>query len=160
MYHGDSIIIHKSPNGDSRTAVGNVSYGEFQKATDMHREDVSNIMSFLADTLKQIGFKHDWTKKRFEENFYKEFVSARENGTKFTESFWYQNHIRLERHHISSYVHEDVDLLDVLEMIADCTSAGFARSGSVRPIEIDKDVLYKAFENTCNLIKNLCVLKD
>ena len=44
--------------------------------------------------------------------------------------------------------------------IADCTSAGLARSGSVREITIDKDVLYKAFQNTCELIKEMCELKD
>ncbi|MBR0328198.1 MAG: hypothetical protein IIX05_01450 [Selenomonadaceae bacterium] len=33
-------------------------------------------------------------------------------------------------------------MFDVLEMIADCTSAGLARSGEIREITIDKDVLY------------------
>lgn len=156
----DKIIIKKSPNADSRTAQGNVSFSEFAKSTDMHISDVRNIMWKLADYMKDIGAIHDWTKKEYEEEFYKEFTSARKEGTKFTESSWYQNHIKEERHHINSYVHEDVDLLDVFEMIADCTSAGLARSGDVREITIDKDVLYKAFQNTCELVKNMCVLEE
>ena len=45
-------------------------------------------------------------------------------------------------------------------MIADCVGAGLARSGEMRPIEMDKEVLYKAFENTCELVKNMCVLEE
>lgn len=57
-----------------------------------------------------------------------------------------------ERHHIKDHCPDDVDLVDVLEMIADCTAAALARSGGLKyPLEIDKDVLYKAFENTCEL---------
>ena len=69
-------------------------------------------------------------------------------------------HIKTERHHINDFTQENVDLIDVLEMIADCTSAGLARSGDVREITIDKDVLYKAFQNTCELVKNMCVLEE
>lgn len=57
-------------------------------------------------------------------------------------------------------VHDNVNLINVLEMIADCTAAGFARSGKVRPITIDKDVLYKAFENTCKMVLGMCELKN
>ena len=48
---------------------------------------------------------------------------------------------------------EDVDLLDVLEMIVDCVCAGMARSGEVRSLEIDSDILNKAVQNTVELIK-------
>ena len=88
-----------------------------------------------------------------------EFTYARNNNTDFRESEWYKMHIKTERHHINDYVQENVDLIDVLEMIADCTSAGLARSGDVREITIDKDVLYKAFQNTCKLVKDMCVLE-
>ena len=54
-----------------------------------------------------------------------------------------------------------VDLIDVLEMIADSIAAALARSGGLKyPLEIDKDVLYKAFENTCKMVLDACELKD
>ena len=156
----DKIIIKKNPNGDTRTAKGEVSFEEFAHANDMHINDVKNIMDFYADLCKYNGENHDFTKKKYEKQFYDEFVYSRMNNVKFTESEWYKNHIKEERHHINSFVHNDVDLFDVLEMIADCTSAGLARSGDVREITIDKDVLYKAFQNTCKLTKDMCKLVE
>ena len=156
----DKIIIKKNPNGDTRTAKGEVSFEEFAHANDMHVNDVKNIMDFYADLCKYNGENHDFTKKKYEKQFYDEFVYSRMNNVKFTESEWYKNHIKEERHHINSFVHNDVDLFDVLEMIADCTSAGLARSGDVREITIDKDVLYKAFQNTCKLTKDMCKLVE
>lgn len=156
----DKIIIKKNPNGDTRTAKGEVSFEEFAHANDMHINDVKNIMDFYADLCKYNGENHDFTKKKYEKQFYDEFVYSRMNNVKFTESEWYKNHIKEEHHHINSFVHNDVDLFDVLEMIADCTSASLARSGNVREITIDKDVLYKAFQNTCKLTKNMCKLVE
>ena len=156
----DKIIIKKNPNGDTRTAKGKVSFEEFAHANDMHINDVKTIMDFYADLCKYIAENHDFTKKKYEKQFYDEFVYSRMNNVKFTESEWYKNHIKEERHHINSFVHNDVDLFDVLEMIADCTSAGLARSGDVREITIDKDVLYKAFQNTCKLTKDMCKLVE
>ena len=160
MITDDKIIIYRNSNGDTRTAKGEVSFEEFQKSNDMHISDVEQIMNLMAHTIEDIGSEHDWTKKAYEKQFYDEFTDSRKNGTKFTESEWYQNHIKQERHHINSYVHDDIDLFDVLEMIADCTSAGLARSGEVKEITIDKDVLYKAFQNTCKLTLGCCELKE
>ena len=156
----DKIIIKKNPNGDTRTAKGEVSFEEFAHANDMHINDVKNIMDFYADLCEYNGENHDFTKKKYEEQFYDEFTYSRINKTDFRESDWYKNHIKEERHHINDFVHDDVDLFDVLEMIADCTSASLARSGNVREITIDKDVLYKAFQNTCKLTKNMCKLVE
>lgn len=156
----DKIIIKKNPNGDTRTAKGEVSFEEFAHANDMHINDVKNIMDFYADLCKYNGENHDFTKKKYEKQFYDEFVYSRINNVEFTELEWYKNHIKEERHHINSFVHNDVDLFDVLEMIADCTSTSLARSGNVREITIDKDVLYKAFQNTCKLTKNMCKLVE
>lgn len=156
----DKIIIKKNPNGDTRTAKGEVAFEEFAHANDMHIGDVKNIMDFYADLCEYNGENHDFTKKKYEEQFYDDFMYSRMNKTAFRESDWYKNHIKEERHHINDFVHDDVDLFDVLEMIADCTSAGLARSGDVREITIDKDVLYKAFQNTCKLTKDMCKLVE
>jgi hypothetical protein len=51
-------------------------------------------------------------------------------------------------------VPSDVNLIDVLDMIADCVMAGMARSGSVYPLKINPEVLARAFENTVELLKS------
>lgn len=146
------IIIEKNPNGDTRTAPKNISFEQFQKANDMHRADVQVVMKYLARLVHKAGLKHDYTKKSDEELFYENFLSTMNNGTNFVEDEWYQLHINTERHHLLSRCPEDVNLIDVLEMIADCTCAGLARSGEVRDLEISTDILERAVKNTVNLI--------
>ena len=91
-------------------------------------------------------------KKREEQLFYKNFLSAMNNGTNFVEDEWYQLHINEERHHLLSRCPEGVNLIDVIEMIVDCTCAGLARSGEVRGLEINSEILEKAVQNTVKLI--------
>ena len=154
------IVIKKNIQGDTRSAQGEVDFETFQKSNDMHIQDVNNIMQYLAEELVYAGVNHDRTKKRYEKQFYREFTDSRKNNWDFSESAWYKKHIEMERHHINSRVPKAVNLIDVLEMIADCTAAGLARSGNVRPIEIDKDVLYEAFKNTCQMVEDVCVLEE
>ncbi len=154
------ITIKKNANGDSRTAPKEVSFEEFKKANDMHRSDVKAVMDNLALLIRVAGFTHDYTKKSHEKLFYDNLISVKNNGTNFTEDEWYQLHINTERHHLLSRCPEDVNLIDVLEMIADRTCAGLARSGKVRDLEIDIDILEKAVQNTVKLITNKIDLVD
>lgn len=154
------ITIRKNPNGDTRTAKKNVSFQEFQESNNMHIQDVRNVMNKLAFEIMQAGDKHDYTKKTHEKLFYENFLSTMNNGTDFINDKWYQYHIENERHHLLSKCPNDVDLLDVLEMIVDCTCAGLSRSGDVRPIEINDDILRKALDNTVNMVKNMIVTKE
>lgn len=147
------IIIEKNPNGDTRTAPKNVTFEQFQEANDMHREDVRQVMHYIAYLTNRAGLKHDYTKKSDEELFYKNFLSTIDNGTNFVEDEWYQMHVNTERHHLFSRCPDDVNLIDVLEMIADCVCAGLARSGEVKDLEIDADILNRAVQNTVELIK-------
>lgn len=63
-------------------------------------------------------------------------------------------HLETERHHLFSRVPEDVNLIDVLEMIADCVCAGISRgNGEVRRIELDSKVLQMAVDNTVEMLK-------
>lgn len=148
------VFIHKSPSADSRTSEGQVSFGDFSRSTDMHRSDVKNLMYLIAKKIKWAGLMHDWTKKAAEEEFYKSFTAAKKDGVDFKKDSWYQYHITKERHHIKSYVAEDINLIDVLEMICDCCAAGTARSGKIYDIDIDPKVLMKAYENTVELVKS------
>ena len=154
------ITIYKNPNGDSRTAPKNITFEDFQKANDMHRQDVKNVMNHLALQLMKQGDIHDFTKKSHEKLFYDNFLSTINNNTDFVNDEWYQLHIKEERHHLSSYLHQDINLLDVIEMIVDCVCAGKSRSGEIRPLEIDQEILTKALNNTVKLIDNMTECLD
>ena len=155
-----TIIIEKNPNGDTRTAPKDISFEQFKKANDMHRADVNAVMKYLAHLVHMAGLKHDYTKKSDEELFYDNFLSTMSNNTNFVEDEWYQLHVNTERHHLFSRCPEDVNLIDVIEMIADCTCAGLARSGKVRDLEISTNILEKAVKNTAQLIVNQIDLVD
>ena len=154
------IKIKKNPNGDTRTAPKNVSFEEFQKANDMHISDVNHVMEFLSNSVRFRGVLHDHTKISQEKLFYDNFLSTMNHGTDFTKDEWYQKHIKEERHHLLANCPDDVNLIDVLEMIVDCTCAGLARSGEVRPMEINDDILHKAIDNTVELIKSIVEVEE
>ena len=154
------ITINKNSNGDTRTAKKDVSLDEFRKSNDMHRKDICDVMSVLALNIKVKGSMHDYTKTLYDKLFYKNFLSTINNGTDFVKDEWYQLHIEKERHHLLSRCPDDVNLLDVLEMVVDCVCAGMSRSGEVRPVEIDVEILNKALANTTTLIKNMIELKE
>lgn len=153
------IEITKNPNGDTRTAPKNVTFEQFQEANDMHIDDVRAVMYELSKMVDQAGEHHDCTKKSQERMFYNSFLSTINEGTDFVNDQWYQLHIRAERHHLLSNCPDDVNLIDVMEMIADCVCAGMSRSGEIRDLEIDGDILNKALQNTANLIKSMIVVK-
>ena len=44
-------------------------------------------------------------------------------------------------------------------MSADCVCAGMARSGEIRDLEINSDILNRAVQNTANTIKQMIVVK-
>ena len=155
------VEIDKSPNADSRTAdKGKVSFEDFSKATDMHREDVKNVIYELARRLREIGDKHDWTKKEQEDEYYDSYVTSKKNGTDFHNSDWYKNHVKEERHHIKYHVAPDINLLDILEVICDHCCDELVEKGKVGKMDIDEDVLMKAFNNTVELVKSFIRLDD
>lgn len=142
------ITFKKDPNADSRTAKANTTKVELALATQEHIRGVRTIMDLMLEKLADGAEKHDFTKIRYLDDFYKDFTSAAKEGTKFTESDWYQLHINTERHHLFSRVPDDVNLFDVLEMIADCIHAGLTRSGDYKPLELNPELLVKAVKNT------------
>lgn len=155
----EKVLVYNNPNGDTRTAPKDISFEQFQEANDMHRQDVKSVMNELAFEIMATGRTHDYTKKSHERLFYKNFLSTMNEGTDFVNDDWYQHHIKEERHHLLSNCQEDVNLIDVLEMITDCVCAGMARSGEVRPIEINNEILEKVLNNTVDFIKDMVVSK-
>ena len=158
-YYG-KIEIKKNPYGDSRTAPKDTDFISFSEATDWHRSDVRKVMVCIADMIKEAGKNHDWTKTgEYEIEFFRDFKAALEGKQEFIDGTWWPMHVTTERHHLLSYCPDDVNIIDVLEMIVDCTLAGLTRSGTVRPVEIDSEILKKAVDNTVELIKNNVELK-
>lgn len=153
------VVIHKNPNGDTRTAPKGVTFEQFQEANDSHIEDVKMVMGYLSVMLIENSEKHDWTKKKYEKMFYNNFLSTMNYGSDFISGEWYQLHVNTERHHLLSRCPDDVNLLDVIEMIVDCVCAGKTRSGEVRDLEISTDILEMALKNTVKLVDDMTVVK-
>lgn len=148
------ILIYKSTDADSRGASKTATKDDLFQNTLSHIADVQNVGEWLANKFKNQLAEHDHTKLEYLDEFYNDFVEQlqSENKPNFKEMPWFKNRHMTERHHLNDSVPEDVNLLDVLEMVIDCTVAGLARSGSVYPITIPGDVIEKAIENTKNLI--------
>lgn len=151
----NSIKIKENKLGDTRTATRTPTINEFEQANRLHYEDVKNMMSTMASEIRNRGTMHDYTKLR-EPNkslFYRELCATIEGEIDdFTKCEWYLMHCATERHHLNVFCPDDVNLIDVIEMICDCVCAGMARTGEVRPIEIDADILEKAVQNTVTLL--------
>ena len=155
----NKVIIHKNPNGDTRTASKNITFEKFQEANNNHIEDVKTVMTYLSILLAEKGVKHDWTKKSEEKMFYSDFIETMAGSLDFVSGNWYQLHVNTERHHLLSRCPEDVNLLDVIEMIVDCVCAGKTRNGEVRDLEISTDILEMALKNTVKLVDDMTVVK-
>ena len=146
------IILKRNRNGDTRTADLNVSFEDFHNANISHISEVKQAMSFLCNILKNKGEMHDHTKISHEIDFYNDFKNTLQTGADFTKGNWYQLHIAEEKHHPTSNLHGDYNLLDLLETLCDCVCAGIARSGQVRALEFDEKIVTLAVNNTIKLL--------
>jgi hypothetical protein len=151
------IKIKKSPTADTRTCdYLSVDRETLYQSSLLHIRDVSRGLDFFAQLLKIAALNHDLDKVTEIEWFHRDFVTG------FKEHSWWDNHRKVNRHHLQETdgVLSDVNLIDVIDMITDCVMAGMARSGSVYEIKIDEKVLQAAFVNTVNLIKAEVVVED
>lgn len=145
------IKIKKSPTADTRTCDwSKVTKEQLLASSRQHIEDVGKALRYFRLLLTAAEIEHDWTKIHQIDQFHADF----QTGFKVTQ--WWDNHRKEERHHLgqSDGVREDVNLIDVLEYIADCIMAGKARSGTIYEIKIEDSVLRKAFQNTCKLLES------
>ena len=113
-------------------------------------------MSAFADEIKYRALSHDWS-KRIEPHksvFYRDLCNTIEGRMNFDDGEWCKFHYDNERHHLLRRCPDDVNLIDVLEMICDCVCAGMARSGYVRDLEINAEILDRAVRNTVTLLEN------
>lgn len=144
------IKIRKSQTADTRTC----DFASTDKATLLassrqHIGDVVKAMAFFSGKLVEAAGEHDYDKLTAIDWFHADFVTG------FRQTGWWDNHRRIHRHHIDKAdgVPDDVNLLDVLEHVADCVMAGMARSGSVYELKLSDELLQRAFRNTVELLK-------
>lgn len=144
------IEIRKSQTADTRTCdFANTSKQTLLESSVSHIGDVAKGLAFFqAEIGKAIG-RHDTDKLTDIDGFHADFVT----GFKVTD--WWDRHRTLNRHHLfqADGVPADVNLIDVLDLIADCVMAGMGRSGSVYALDLDPRVLMKAFTNTVDLLR-------
>lgn len=145
------ITILKSPTADTRTCdFANISKGTLYSSSIQHIGDVRLGIEFFRKLLAEAARVHDHDKLSDIDGFHRDFVTG------FKQTAWWDNHRRVNRHHLlqEDGVPVDVNLIDVLDMIADCVMAGMARSGSVYALDISAEVLRRAFDNTVELLKS------
>lgn len=151
------ITIKQSKTADTRTCdVATVTEAQLLESSKQHIGDVEKALGFFAGALHRASATHDWDKLEFIAGFYADFQ------TKFKETRWWDKHRRISRHHLNydDGVPDDVNLIDVLEYIADCVMAGMGRSGSVYELTLSDEVLQKAFKNTVELLKSQVKVED
>lgn len=143
------IRIQHNPTADTRTCdYANVSRETLLDASREHIDDVRAALRVFREMLDHAAAVHDRDKVTEIDWFHREFVGG------FQQMTWWDNHRRIWRHHLEREdgIPDDVNLIDVLEYIADCVMAGMARSGSVRPLPITDEVLRRALNNTVQLL--------
>lgn len=151
------IKIKKSPTADTRTCdFANVSKTTLLESSAQHILDVGNGLEFFREKLAEAAANHDTDKLTDIDGFHADFVTG------FAQTGWWDRHRAINRHHLTQEdgIPEDVNLIDVLDFIADCVMAGMARSGSVYPLELPEGLLEMAFQNTVTLLKSQVVVHD
>lgn len=144
------IAIEPSPTADTRTCdVTTVTKQQLLNSSRQHIEDVQKGLFFFQAMLASASQRHDTDKITDIDGFYADFQ------TKFEQTTWWDAHRKLNRHHLThpDGTPTDINLIDVLDFIADCVMAGMARSGNVYPLELSPVLLEAAFKNTVDRLK-------
>jgi hypothetical protein len=150
------IEINKSQTADTRSCdYANVSKEQLLEASLEHIGDVAKALAFFQGKLTEAAGQHDYDKLTNIDHFHGDFITG------FKKTGWWDNHRKIHRHHIAYHdgIPEDVNLLDVLEHIADCVMAGMARSGKVYELRLSDALLQAAFQNTVKLLKEQVMVK-
>jgi hypothetical protein len=145
------ITVTPSPTADTRTCdFANVSKDTLYASSVQHINDVRRGLELFAAKILDAMVEHDTDKLTDIDGFHADFVTG------FTQQEWWTRHRQLNRHHLTMAdgVRDDVNLIDVLDFIADCVMAGMARSGSVTPLSLPPELLERAFQNTVTLLKS------
>lgn len=145
------IQIKQSQTADTRTCdFANVTKDTLYASSVQHIGDVRAALGYFQLLLERAAVNHDPDKLTDLDGFHADFVTG------FTVTDWWDRHRKLNRHHLNMAdgVPADVNLIDVLDYIADCVMAGMARSGSVYALHLAPELLETAFQNTVALLKS------
>ncbi len=149
------IEIKPSPTADTRTCdFANTTKETLLESSHQHIRDVGKALTFFRDEIYRADVNHDTDKITDIDGFHRDFLTG------FKQTEWWDRHRQLNRHHLNAAdgIRDDVNLIDVLDFIADCVMAGMARSGSVYPLNLPTELLEKAFQNTVDLLKSQVVV--
>lgn len=121
---------------------------QLEESSIQHIGDIGQAINFFQEMLDDVAGMHDYDKLTNLNGFHADFTTGFKNTT------WWDEHRKINRHHLlqADGVPADVNLFDVLDMIADCVMAGMGRAGSVYPLEITPEVLKRAFDNTVDVL--------
>lgn len=151
------IEVAQSATADTRTCdFKNVSKQQLLDSSVQHIGDVRRGLWFFQSLLAEAATVHDLDKLTDIDGFHADFLTG------FEQTGWWERHRGLNRHHLTMKdgVPGDVNLVDVLDFITDCVMAGMARTGKVTAVEIDAEVLARAFLNTVRMLEREVVLAE
>lgn len=151
------IRIGKSATADTRSCdFANVTRQTLGESSEQHIRDVGLALGHFAQLLHRAAAVHDRDKLTDLDSFHADFVTG------FKQTGWWERHRTLNRHHLNMEdgIPADVNLVDVLDYIADCVMAGKARSGTVYPLSLPPELLERAFQNTVALLTAAVVVDD
>jgi hypothetical protein len=159
------ITIQQSSTADNRYCdKTQVTKEQLLESSVQHIGDVGKGIAFFAAKLTEAASIHDYDKLSEIEWFHSQFTDDL-----CIPGGWLANHYRIHRHHLGTPpfpaetdigVPDDVNLIDVLEMVADCVMAGMGRAGSVFPIKLSDELLQRALANTTELLKSQIVVEE
>lgn len=151
------ICITKSQTADTRTCdFTNVTEETLLASSKQHLGDVRKGFDFFIEKMNESCTHHDHDKISDIAGFHCDFITG------FKQTTWWDNHKKVNRHHIAvdDGIRDDVNLIDVMDFIVDCVMAGMGRSGSVYPLALPDTLLQKAFQNTVEMLKNQIKVLD
>jgi hypothetical protein len=123
------IQIQPSATADTRTCdFSKVTKQTLLESSVQHIGDVREALGFFIATLLTASDI---------DGFHADFITG------FKQTGWWDRHRMLNRHHLTQDdgIPANVNLIDVLDFIADCVMAGMARSGSVYPLKLSPELL-------------------
>lgn len=150
------ITIEKSLTADTRTCdYTKVTKQQLLESSVQHINDVRQALSYFQEKLEEAADNHDPDKIDNISGFHNDFITG------FKQTTWWDAHRKLNRHHLTQEdgIPSDVNLIDVLDFIADCVMAGMGRSGSVYPLHLSPELFERAFQNTVELLKQQVEVK-
>lgn len=150
------IEIGKSATADTRTCdFANTTKETLLDSSRQHIADVGKALAFFGGKLTEAASVHDYDKLTMIEWFHTDFITG------FEKTGWWDNHRKIHRHHLAQAdgIPDDVNLIDVLEFVADCVMAGMARSGEVYELKLPDEVLQKALASTVEMLKKQVVVR-